>query len=78
MRIILVLGTALLATLPSVLISSIWLKRRGITPGPKGTVPTFMEAAPMGLKIALISFNFVNFVILCGGGWYLLDRLVDG
>ncbi|MEZ4336970.1 MAG: hypothetical protein R3B82_10110 [Sandaracinaceae bacterium] len=77
MRILLFLGTALLATLPSVLVARIWLKRKGIDPG-ANTVQTFMANAPTPLKAGLITMNFVNFAILCGLGWWGLSALEQG
>lgn len=77
MRIVLILGTALLATLPSILIAKIWLRRKGIDPG-SNTVQTFMDHAPTPLKAGLIAMNFVNFTILCGLGWWGLSALADG
>jgi len=77
LRILVFLVAAVVATLPSALIARIYLRRRQIDVPADQTVSKFMEVAPTPVKAGLITLNFVNFFLLCGGGMFL-TTLLDG
>ena len=67
-RMVILLVAAVVATLPSALLARLYLHRKGIEVGEGGTVGTFMKVAPGPAKFGLVALNFVNFMLLCGGG----------
>jgi len=73
MQLWLFIGAAFVATIPGMLVARLYLVRRGVAIDPdKGTVPVFLEVAPMPVKAAVISLNIVVFMVIWIGSIVLL------